>query len=54
MAAGLRIVFATMRKTGLAPVQKKMLKITTSVTGSGLSSGGEDASGAIKTHREES
>lgn len=49
MRAGLRTVLARIRNKMLAPAQKIMLKMTTSVAGSGLTSGGGNSSGAINS-----
>lgn len=46
--AGLRAVLAMMRKTIPAPAQKTALKMITSVTGRGLTSGSGYCSGAMK------
>ena len=44
---GLRVVLATMRNTTLAPTQNTILKMTTSLAGSGLTSGGGNSSSAM-------
>lgn len=47
--AGLRVVLARIKNNMLAHTQKIKLKIITSVTGSGLTSGGGNSSGAINS-----
>ncbi len=47
--AGRRTMLATIKKTTLAPAQKTILKVTISVAGGGLPSGGGNCSRAMNS-----